>query len=118
MTQRPLPSLPDPDRFGGPGWLARSGGVMSGSECARGLAIASRQQVQNLWQRIVPFLHRPGRVDDLPPVPDSKLVKLVEKEDPRPEYLKFNPERVVLAMIDDGKTILATTTLLEYLDTT
>jgi len=49
---------------------------------------------------------------------DSKLVKLVEKEDPRPEHLKFNPERVVLAMIDDGKTILATTTLLEYLDTT
>ncbi|MFO6448627.1 HDOD domain-containing protein [Erythrobacter sp. NE805] len=79
MTQHPLPPLPDPSRFGGPGWLARSGGVMTGRECARGLAIASRSQVQNLWQRMLPFLQRPGRVDDLPPVPDSKLVQLAEE---------------------------------------
>ncbi len=79
MTHRPLPPLPDPYRFGGPGWLVRSGGAMTGSECAPGLAIASPQQVQNLGQRIAPFLRRPCRVDDLPPVPDSKLVKLAEE---------------------------------------
>jgi hypothetical protein len=79
MATRNLPPLPDPDRFGGPGWLAKTGGVMSLGQCLSGLAIASRQQVQNVWQRLTPALTTPGRVGDLPPVPDSKLVKLAEE---------------------------------------
>jgi hypothetical protein len=79
MTTRSLPTLPDPDRFGGPGWIARTGGVMSLGQCASGLATASRQQVQNLWQRLAPALTKPGRVDDMPAVPDSKLVKVAEE---------------------------------------
>lgn len=79
MTERLLPAVPDPDRFGGPGWLHRSGGVMTASECARGLAIASRQQLQNLWQRLAPGLQRPRRIDGMAPVPDSRLVRLAEE---------------------------------------
>lgn len=79
MAHRALPPLPDPDRFGGPGWLARSGGVMTATQCARGFATASGQQLRNLWQRILPTLKRPARLDDLPAVPDSRLVKLAEE---------------------------------------
>ena len=76
---RLLPPLPDPHRFGGPGWVERSGGVMNLPECARGLAIASQQQVANIWQRLTPRLARVGDVSDLPPVPDSRLVRLAEE---------------------------------------
>lgn len=79
MAPRLLPPLPDPDRFGGPHWLARSGGVMTRGECMRGLAIATRQQLQNLWQRLLPVLQRPGNIDGMPPVPDSKLVRIAEE---------------------------------------
>jgi hypothetical protein len=79
MPERMLPPLPDADRFGGPGWLSRTGGVMSASECARGLAIASRQQVQNLMQRMMPALHRAGKICDMPVLPDCKLVRLAEE---------------------------------------
>ena len=84
---RELPPLPDPHRFGGPGWLERSGGVMNLPECARGLAIASQQQVANIWQRLTPRLARVGDVSDLPPVPDSRLVRLAEEA-----ALSQNPE--------------------------
>lgn len=79
MSERQLPPLPGPARFGGPQWLARNRGVMTGRECVRGLAIASGQQLQNLWQRLAPALQRPGRVDDMPPLPDSRLVALAEE---------------------------------------
>ncbi len=48
---------------------------------------------------------------------DSKIVNLVEKENLRPEYLKINPKGVVPSLIDDGKTILESTIIMEYLDT-
>ena len=79
MQNRPLPALPHADRFGGPGWLATSGGVMTRAEGARCLVIASRQQVRNRWHRLAPFLQRAGKVHDMPPVPDSKLVRLAEE---------------------------------------
>lgn len=76
---RQLPPLPDPSRFGGPEWVARTGGIMKSSECVRGLGIASRQQLQNLWERLTPAAWRVCRVDDLPAVPDSRLVRLAEE---------------------------------------
>lgn len=79
MPQRDLPALPDPQRFGGPGWLARTGGVMSGRECLRGAGIASAQQLQNLWQRLSARWRRPHALSGLPPVPDSRLVALAEE---------------------------------------
>lgn len=79
MASRILPPLPNPDRFGGPGWAARTGAVMSFGQCASGLAIASRQQAQNLWHRLAPAMINPRPVDDLPAVPDSRLVKLAEE---------------------------------------
>ncbi|MFZ9440370.1 MAG: glutathione S-transferase family protein [Hylemonella sp.] len=48
---------------------------------------------------------------------DSKIVNLVEKENLQPEYLKINPKGVVPSVIDDGKTILESTIIMEYLDT-
>lgn len=78
-STRPLPDLPDPDRFGGPGWLARTGGVMTPADCARGLRIASRQQVQNLWERVTSAFRRAADLKDLPSVPDSRLVRLANE---------------------------------------
>jgi hypothetical protein len=78
MADRILPALPDPDRFGGPGWVRSSGGVMTPRECHHGLRIAAGQQLRNLWQRLVPALCRPARLDLLP-VPDSRLVRLAEE---------------------------------------
>lgn len=52
---------------------------MSFGHCASGLATASRQQMQNLWHRLAPALIKRGRLDDMPVVPDSKLVKLAEE---------------------------------------
>lgn len=79
LAIRILPPLPHPDRFGGPGWVARCNGVMSVGQKLTGLATASRQQVQNLWQRLAPALIRARRIDDMPAVPDSKLVKIAEE---------------------------------------
>ncbi len=79
MSTRHLPKLPDPKRFGGPEWVTQSAGVMTRSECTRGLAIASLQQVQNLWHRAFPFLQRAGQVDNMPKLPDTQLVKLAEE---------------------------------------
>ena len=79
MRKRSFTNLPDPDRFGGPGWLAKNDGMMTGAERRRCLAIASRQQLQNSWQRLLPFLQRTRRLDGLAPVPDSKLVRLAEE---------------------------------------
>lgn len=74
-----MPPLPDPARFGGPQWVMTSGGAMTLSECARGLGIATRAQVLNLWERLTPFVNRRGDLDGLAPVPDSRLVKLAEE---------------------------------------
>lgn len=79
MAERILPDLPDPLRFGGPGWLARTGGTMSRAQCARGLAVASRQQVVNLWQRLTPMLRRAGSLEDMVALPDSALVRRAEE---------------------------------------
>lgn len=87
MADRPLPPLPDPQRFGGPGWLARTGGVMSGTECGRGLAVATGQQLRNLWERLTPGLRRAADLDGLPRVPDSRLVRIAEEA-----ALAQNPE--------------------------
>lgn len=84
---RSLPPLPDPKRFGGPEWVARTGGVMAPSECVRGLGIATRQQLQNLWERLTPAIWRVSTLDDLPAVPDSRLVRLAEEA-----ALAQNPE--------------------------
>lgn len=77
-THRHLGPLPDPARFGGPQWLERTGGAMNRAECLRGIAIASQQQIANLGQRLLPALRR-AALPDLPPVPDSKLVRLAEE---------------------------------------
>ncbi|MCA3254017.1 MAG: hypothetical protein INF91_00190, partial [Alphaproteobacteria bacterium] len=79
MTARTLPPLPDPDRFGGPGWVARTGGRMNAPECLRGLGIAAGQQLRNLWERLTPALRRADSLDALPRVPDSRLVALAEE---------------------------------------
>lgn len=79
MTTRSLPPLPDPHRFGGPAWLVRTGGVLTPADCARGLGIATRQQAQNLWERLTPAGWRLGNLDSLPAVPDSRLVRLAEE---------------------------------------
>ena len=52
---------------------------MTGRQFAHGLAVASRQQAQLLLQRLLPFLQVAHRVDDMPPVPDSRLVRLAEQ---------------------------------------
>ncbi|MFM7349432.1 MAG: hypothetical protein ACKO01_08075 [Erythrobacter sp.] len=52
---------------------------MNTAECARGLGIASRQQVQNLWHRLMPSLQRVGKLGDMPPLPDSRLVRIAEE---------------------------------------
>lgn len=79
MEKRALPSLPDSDRFGGPGWLARTGGVMSKTECAHGLAVATTQQTRNLWERLTPWIDRAASLANLAPVPDSRLVAIAEE---------------------------------------
>lgn len=99
MPHRSLPPLPNPDRFGGPGWLARTGGVMTAKQCAHGLATASRQQLQVLWQRIMPRLQRPAQLDDMPAVPDSRLVKLAEEAalEQSPELLAHGYRAAIFA---------------------
>jgi len=76
---RPLPPLPDPHRFGGPGWLERTGGVMTRSQCLHGVGLAAVQQVRNLWERLTPALWRVGNLDGLAGVPVSRLVRLAEE---------------------------------------
>lgn len=76
---RPLPPLPDPHRFGGPGWLERTGGVMTRGQCLHGVGLAAVQQVRNLWERLTPALWRVGNLDGLAGVPDSRLIRLAEE---------------------------------------
>lgn len=76
---RPLPPLPDPQRFGGPGWLETTGGVMSRRQCLHGVGQASVQQVRNLWERLTPVVWRVGNLDGMAAIPDSRLVKLAEE---------------------------------------
>lgn len=79
QPRRTLPPLPDPARFGGPGWLASTGGVLDTRQNLCGAAFAARQQVQNLWERLTARLRRPASLAALPPVPDSRLVRLAEE---------------------------------------
>ncbi len=79
MKPRSLPVLPDPHRFGGPAWVIETGGVLKPADCARGLVIASQQQLRNLWERLTPASWRLRNLDDLPGVPDSRLVRLAEE---------------------------------------
>ena len=87
---RTLPPLPDPDRFGGPGWLAATGGVMTGRQCLHGIGHAAIQQARNLWERLTPALWRRGNLDGLPGIPDSRLIRLAEE-----------------AALDQGQVLLA-----------
>jgi glutathione S-transferase len=48
---------------------------------------------------------------------DSRIVNIAEKENLRPEYLKLHPKGVVPALVDDGRTIIESTIIMEYLDT-
>lgn len=77
--QRALPPLPDPHRFGGPGWLESTGGVMTRKQCLHGVGQASVQLVRNLWERLTPALWRVGNLDGMAAVPDSRLIKLAEE---------------------------------------
>lgn len=79
MADRILDPLPDPARFGGPGWLAQTGGVLGPAAWARGLVIASGQQMRNLAQRLGRGRGPAGALADLPPVPDSRLVRIAEE---------------------------------------
>lgn len=76
---RALPNLPYANRFGGPGWLARTGGVMSRRDLVRGTGIAAFQQGQNMWQRLTGALRRPRSLVGLPALPHSRLVAIAEE---------------------------------------
>lgn len=52
---------------------------MNTRQCLCGAGVAARQQVQNLWERLTAAFRKPARLDDLPPVPDSRLVRLAEE---------------------------------------
>lgn len=79
MTRRPTPPLPDPDRLGGPAWMARTGGRLTRRDCLHGAAIAAVSQAENLLQRALPFAVRRVDVATLPRVPDSRLARLAEE---------------------------------------
>ncbi len=89
MTQRILHALPRSNRFGGPGWLSKSGGVLTYSQCAHGLLIATNQQLRNIWERLTPFIHRVQSLDGLPALPSSRLTKMAQEAalDQSPELL-------------------------------
>lgn len=59
--------------------MARTRGQLSLCACARGVAVAAGQQLQNLVERAVPRLVRRLAVEALPEVPDSRLVRLAEE---------------------------------------
>jgi hypothetical protein len=76
---RVLPKLPDPYRLGGPAWLEKEKGVLSNQQCIHGAAIATRQQIQNIWERVTAGFRRSASLDGFPPVPDSRLVRVAEE---------------------------------------
>jgi glutathione S-transferase len=47
---------------------------------------------------------------------DSRIVNIAEKENLKPEYLKLHPKGVVPALVDDDRTIVESTIIMEYLD--
>lgn len=79
MSEPVYHSLPDPERTGGPAWVARTGGRLSVCNCVAGAGIAAVQQLRNAAERLVPMLVPRLQVDGLPPVPDSRLVRLAEE---------------------------------------
>ena len=109
MAERHLGELPDPTRFGGPEWVASTGGVMRRAECVRGLASATRLQLTNLWERLTPMINRSGSLPELPHVPASRLVKLAEEAalEQSPELLAHGYRSALfgraLATLDGGK---------------
>lgn len=52
---------------------------MNVRQCMCGAGVAARQQMLNLWERLTAAFRNPARIDDLPPVPDSRLVRLAEE---------------------------------------
>jgi glutathione S-transferase len=49
---------------------------------------------------------------------DGKLLNLREGEQHRPDYVKLNPNHVVPTLIHDGKVLIESTVIIEYLDET
>lgn len=68
-------NLPDPDRLGGPGWLAATGGHLTGGERRRMLIQSLQTQRELLAQRL--RRRRPTSVDlsDVLELPDSEMVR-------------------------------------------
>lgn len=84
-------TLPDPERRGGPAWMERTGGRLSLCDGLRGAGIAAVQQVQNLSERLMPRLARSPGWTTLPPVPDSRVVRLAEEAAmAQPETLRLH----------------------------
>jgi glutathione S-transferase len=48
---------------------------------------------------------------------DSRIVDIVAKENLRPEYLALHPKGLVPTLVDDGKVVIESTLVMEYLDT-
>lgn len=70
--------LPDPDRVGGPGWLDRTGGVLTPADRRRMILLSLRAQRDYLRQRL--SARRPVTVDLAPALeaPDGRLAREAE----------------------------------------
>ena len=49
---------------------------------------------------------------------ESRIVDIIEKENLRPEYLALHPKGLVPTLVDDGKMVVDSTIIMEYIDTT
>ena len=48
---------------------------------------------------------------------ESRIVDIIEKDNLRPEYLALHPKGLVPTLVDDGKVVIDSTVVMEYLDT-
>lgn len=48
---------------------------------------------------------------------ESRIVDIIEKENLTPKYLAIHPKGLVPALVDDGKVVIDSTIVMEYLDT-
>jgi glutathione S-transferase len=48
---------------------------------------------------------------------DSRVVDIIEKENLTPDYLRLHPKGLVPTLVDDGKVVIDSTIIMEYLDT-
>ena len=107
--ERPLGPLPDPERLGGPGWLAATGGRLTRQQRRRMLAQSLRTQRELLSQRF--HRRRPTDIDlsDLIELPDTRLVRdAVEAAMSQPPALLSHAHRTAvfaraLALIDGAE---------------